>query len=109
MMSPLRSHEDLAVASDDVVSASASVLNLAINKKRGTRWKAPDDPHNSGLEVDGAFILERMLSIITPHSTTEEKTWRTVSLIKYPRTSYDPQTKNRITGVVDKFPGKSCG
>ncbi|MCY4301044.1 MAG: hypothetical protein OXC68_04795 [Aestuariivita sp.] len=57
MMSPSRRHEDLAVASDDVVSASASVLNLAINKKRGTRWKAPDDSHNSGLEADAAFYI----------------------------------------------------
>ncbi|MCY4300123.1 MAG: Uma2 family endonuclease [Aestuariivita sp.] len=56
-MSPSSTHEGLAAASEDVVSFAAARLTLKVDKKRGTRWRAPDDPKDVGLEADAAFYI----------------------------------------------------
>ncbi|MCY4306402.1 MAG: Uma2 family endonuclease [Aestuariivita sp.] len=56
-MNPSSSHAGLASASDDIVSLAASLLKVKVNKKRDTRWKAPDDPQNVGMEADAAFYI----------------------------------------------------
>ena len=56
-MSPSSSHEDFATASEKVVSVAASILKMRVNEKRGTRWRRPNDPKNSGMEADAAFYI----------------------------------------------------
>ena len=56
-MNPSGPHEDLGHASDKVVEVAGDVLSILVKAKRGTRWKGPEDPKNTGLEADAAFYI----------------------------------------------------
>ncbi len=72
-MSPSSSHEDLAGASDKVIPMAAQALKMAVKEKRGTRWKAPDDPKNVGLEADAAFYIGE--KAVAYHTALKQDGW----------------------------------
>ncbi len=56
-MNPSGTHEDIADATDKIVERTSQLLGCQAKAKRGTRWKGPDDPKNTGLEADAAFYI----------------------------------------------------
>ncbi len=56
-MTPSGPHEDYADASEETVRLAARLLGRRIKAKRGTRWKRPEDPENTGLEADASFYI----------------------------------------------------
>ncbi len=56
-MSPASTHEDLAEATDEIVKAAGQIIKGRVRGMRGTRWKRPEDPRNTGLEADASFYI----------------------------------------------------
>ena len=56
-MNPSGLHEDFTEAADETVKAAARFLGVRARAKRGTRWKRPESPKNTGLEADASFYV----------------------------------------------------
>ncbi len=56
-MSPSSAHETLADAADKTVERAARRSGGRARAMRGTRWKGPEDPRNTGLEADASFYI----------------------------------------------------
>jgi len=56
-MNPSGPHEVLGDASDKVIEWTGQLSGLSTRSMRGTRWKGPDDPKNTGIEADAAFYI----------------------------------------------------
>ena len=56
-MNPSGPHEVLCDASDKVIEWTGHLSGLSTRAMRGTRWKGPKDPKNTGLEADAAFYI----------------------------------------------------
>jgi len=102
-MSPSSTHEGLAAASEDVVSCAATRLKLKVDKKRGTRWKAPDDPKNVGLEADAAFHIGETA---VAYTTTLKNEGRAAAALFADRTPPDLVVEVEVTQFDQDRPGR---
>ncbi len=56
-MSPASTHEVLAEETDAIVLAAGQIIKGGVWGMRGTRWKRPEDPRNTGLEADASYYI----------------------------------------------------
>ena len=56
-MSPSSAHEIVAEDASKTVELAARLLGVRARAMRGTRWKRPGDPRNTGLEADASFYV----------------------------------------------------
>ena len=55
-MNPSSAHATFADAADKTVERAARLLGGRARAMRGTRWKGPEDPRNTGLEADAELL-----------------------------------------------------